>query len=250
MKKIICTILLAQGAFLGAAETNKTKECIDTVLQIDTYRTQADKILPMMPTKMTIDEFMDKIHEGYAKKDLQNTLKEKFTERFSPEQIDEIYTFINSDLYKKYNKELTLFTIDTSPEMGKLIIDLIQAPTEQIAVETPQEAVSTNKIIVANESNWEAILQENENVIIDVYANWCGPCKALSPILTQLSEEFDGKYVFVKIDTDTNRELVSKLKVKGLPTLLFYKGGKEVHRKTGFANKEQLVDLMKNYFEA
>ena len=249
MKNYICALLLGQAAILGAGEVDKTKECISTILQIDNYSgAYAEKLLTGTGSTMTVQEFSDKFKEAYLQEDFQASLKQKFLARFSPDQIDEIYAFVTSDLYKKYSCDFALFGADTGPDIGPMIMSILQPAVAQNAAPSAEEAKTPNKIIEANESNIDAILQDNENVVLDVYASWCGPCKALSPILSELSNEFDGKYVFVKINGDINQSLVSKLNVKGYPTLLFYKNGKEETRQVGFANKEKLVDLMNTYF--
>ncbi len=63
-------------------------------------------------------------------------------------------------------------------------------------------------------------------VVVDFYADWCGPCRMVSPIIESLSKEFTGKAKFVKIDTDANQELAAKFGIMSIPTVMFFSGGK------------------------
>jgi len=100
------------------------------------------------------------------------------------------------------------------------------------------------ELVEINEQNFKEILKTNKRVILDVYAPWCGPCKRLAPILAELSEELTDRYTFVKLDGTENRELMKKLKIKGFPTIVLFKKGKEVKRNVGFINKEDLSQLI------
>ncbi|CAM4263244.1 thioredoxin [Erysipelothrix inopinata] len=77
-------------------------------------------------------------------------------------------------------------------------------------------------------------------VLVDFYADWCGPCKMISPILAELSETLDGKAKIVKVDVDAEGELAQRFDVMSIPTLVLFKDGKPVDRKTGFMPKPEL----------
>lgn len=82
-------------------------------------------------------------------------------------------------------------------------------------------------------------------VVVDFYADWCGPCKAISPILTKLSEEYEGKVKFVKIDTDENSELASEYNVRSLPTLLFFSVDELKKTLVGSVSKDKIIAEIK-----
>jgi len=79
-------------------------------------------------------------------------------------------------------------------------------------------------------------------VLIDFWAEWCGPCRMLSPILDQLSEEMEGKVKIVKMNIDENPETPSKFGVRGIPTMLLFKEGKQIATKVGAQPKNALQE--------
>lgn len=92
--------------------------------------------------------------------------------------------------------------------------------------------------------NFNTLVQGDKPVLIDFYAEWCGPCKMQTPILKEVSGEINGKVRIVKIDVDRNPALASRFNVRGVPTLILFKNGKPVWSQAGVANKRQLVDLI------
>jgi thioredoxin 1 len=78
------------------------------------------------------------------------------------------------------------------------------------------------------------VLQSSEPVVVDFYADWCGPCRAMAPVIEQLATEYAGKVSVGKLDVDVNQDLAIKYGVMGIPTLGLFRGGKMVDRITGF----------------
>lgn len=76
-------------------------------------------------------------------------------------------------------------------------------------------------------------------VVIDVWAPWCGPCRAFAPTFESLSQQYAGKAVFVKLNSDANQQIASKLGIRGIPTVLVFKNGNEVTRQSGAMPQEQ-----------
>ncbi len=72
----------------------------------------------------------------------------------------------------------------------------------------------------------DEVVRSTQPVLVDFYADWCGPCKIIEPIISQLSKEYDGKVKFVKIDTDDNQELAIQFGIMSIPTVMFFSGGK------------------------
>ncbi len=95
-----------------------------------------------------------------------------------------------------------------------------------------------------NESSFSEAIQSNKVVIIDFFAHWCGPCKTLSPILEEVSNE--GFSVF-SVDVDENRDLSQKFSVSSIPTVLFFKNGKKVDSFVGVREKEDIIDMANSH---
>lgn len=95
-------------------------------------------------------------------------------------------------------------------------------------------------------SRFSDLLHQDKPVLIDFFAEWCGPCKLLAPILKQVKDELGSAVTILKIDVDKNQELAAKYQVRGVPTLLLFKQGKQLWRQSGLMQKEDLIKLIKN----
>ena len=97
------------------------------------------------------------------------------------------------------------------------------------------------KILNSKEEFENDILKSNLPCMVDFFATWCGPCKMLSPVIDEVSSELEGKAVVAKIDSDNLGELCVEYGIRLLPTLVFFKDGKEVDRIVGMAEKEYII---------
>lgn len=96
-------------------------------------------------------------------------------------------------------------------------------------------------------SNFSEIIKDNKPVLVDFFADWCGPCKMLAPILKDAKEELGDAVKIVKIDVDKNEALAAKYQVRGVPTLILFKNGQQLWRQSGVLQKAQIVDLIKSH---
>jgi len=93
------------------------------------------------------------------------------------------------------------------------------------------------------------VLQATEPVVVDVWAPWCGPCRAMEPEFEAAAEKFKGQVRFYKLNADDNRDLVRQYKVMGIPTTLYFRHGKLVARKTGVQSAEAIAKKLEPLFE-
>lgn len=93
-----------------------------------------------------------------------------------------------------------------------------------------------------NEANWETLVLDSATpVLVDFWAEWCGPCKMVAPIVNQIAEEYDGKLRVVKVNADANPDLITAYNVMGIPSLLLFKDGEVIERVTGYKPKAQIL---------
>lgn len=93
--------------------------------------------------------------------------------------------------------------------------------------------------IEMNQDNYEDVMK-NEFVLVDVWAKWCQPCKIIGPIVDDLSAEYQDKITVAKIDADENKDIVSQMEVRNIPTLILYKNGEVLDRMTGVKPKAEI----------
>jgi thioredoxin 1 len=91
--------------------------------------------------------------------------------------------------------------------------------------------------------NFESIISTSKKCIVDFHATWCGPCKAMSPILESVENEL-GENLIYKIDVDKNRELAEKYGIRSIPTFILFENGQEKERKVGAVQKSYLIESL------
>ena len=121
---------------------------------------------------------------------------------------------------------------------------MLYQSSEQINIKNEEEENKMEILKVTSENFESEVLQSDKTVLIDFYADWCGPCKMLSPIVDEVAEENTDIKV-VKINVDNAQDLAMKYQVMSIPTLVVIKDGREINRSVGLIDKAEVVSLIK-----
>ncbi|MFT6716334.1 MAG: thioredoxin 1 [Saprospiraceae bacterium] len=95
-----------------------------------------------------------------------------------------------------------------------------------------------------NQETLDKAIASGKPVLVDFWAEWCGPCRMVGPIVTELSTEYDGKAVVGKVDVDSNKEISAKYGIRNIPTILFFKDGEMVDKIVGAAAKSAFTEKL------
>lgn len=104
--------------------------------------------------------------------------------------------------------------------------------------------MSDNIVHVTDSSFEEEVLKADVPVLVDFWAEWCGPCKMIAPVLDEIAGEYAGKLKVCKLDVDANNETPEKFSVRGIPTLMIFKGGNAEATKVGALSRNQLSEFI------
>lgn len=95
--------------------------------------------------------------------------------------------------------------------------------------------------------NFNEIINSEQLILVDFFADWCGPCKVLAPILKEVKDEMGETLKIVKIDVDKNQSIAGKYHVRGVPTMILFKKGKTLWRQSGVVQKSEIVKTIESF---
>ncbi len=99
-----------------------------------------------------------------------------------------------------------------------------------------------------DDSNFDSTVKSQARLVIDCWAPWCGPCRMLAPTFEALAKDYQGKVSFAKLDTDESPKTAMTLGIHSIPTIIFYKDGKQVERLTGAHPRANIEAILKKHF--
>ena len=88
------------------------------------------------------------------------------------------------------------------------------------------------------------VIESDKPVLVDFYADWCGPCKMMAPVIEEIAQEYEGKVKVGKLNVDDNPEISEQFDIMSIPTLIFFKDGQPANRSTGVIAKEKIVEIL------
>ncbi len=94
------------------------------------------------------------------------------------------------------------------------------------------------------DANFEEIAATDKLIMIDFWAQWCGPCRSLAPVVEDLAKEYEGKAIIAKVDVDDNPDIVEKFSIRNIPTILFIRNGEIVDKAVGGVPKNEIVEKL------
>jgi thioredoxin 1 len=100
------------------------------------------------------------------------------------------------------------------------------------------------KTIVLNDANFDATINSDKPVLVDFWAEWCGPCKMIGPVVEELAGDYEGKAVIAKLNVDENPSVTARFGIRSIPTLLVFKGGQIVDKQVGAVPKSVLAQKL------
>jgi thioredoxin 1 len=125
------------------------------------------------------------------------------------------------------------FVTESSPEAGSPALD------------AEVFSMSSDLIKHVSDSSFDGdVIKSDKPVLVDFWAEWCGPCKGIAPILDEASKDYDGRLQIAKMNVDENRDVPAKFGIRGIPTLMLFKGGELAATKVGALSKAQLTAFL------
>lgn len=100
--------------------------------------------------------------------------------------------------------------------------------------------------LTVTDQNFDEVINSGKPVVLDFWAEWCGPCRMVGPIIEDLAEEYKDRVTIGKIDVDENNDVVAKFGIRNIPTILFFKGGEVVDKQVGAAQRGAFIDKIEN----
>ena len=131
-------------------------------------------------------------------------------------------------------------------ELDRIKLKKMREMMRKVAVEEKKKVIS-NKPVEVTDKTFDETIRNNQLVVVDCWAPWCGPCQMVAPIIEELARQYAGKVLFGKLNVDENPLVAMRYGIMGIPTLLFFKNGELIDRIVGAIPKQMLEQKIKRY---
>ncbi len=187
------------------------------------------------------EELMKTLKTELEKPENLKKFEQPYLARFNEKEIAEIHAIVEKPVFEKYSKAAPEIIRESVKELDK-ILDAMIGKTES------KPLGKAGSIVEVTEENFEQeVIQSTLPVVLDFYAEWCAPCKGMQPILQALSQKYEGKVKFTKLDIDKAKSIAEKFKVKDLPVVIFIKEGKIAEVHSGFADTQTFDEKIRKF---
>lgn len=133
--------------------------------------------------------------------------------------------------------------------MANLFKNIFGSKEAEVATADGNSAPQVEPIHITDADFEELILNSDKPAIVDLWADWCGPCHMIAPSVTQLAAAYDGRAVIAKLNVDENPDVPGRYGIMGIPTLLYFKNGKEVDRQVGVTGYPNLANKLEKLLD-
>ncbi len=214
-KEIICASVM---------ELEHLDQMLEAFIQMGIAQTgveaSQEEVLKAVKKRLVSDAFLYSLTEG-------------FETTFTDDELKVLVTYFRTDVMRKYWKKNADLSAPVFTSMQSLIQEVLAHYPATIETE------SHDAVITLTEENFAQEVENSElPVVVDAYADWCGPCKMIAPIFSELSNALAGKVKFVKFNVDREGPLAKRLGVSAMPTFFFFKNGQMVGQHVGGMSRE------------
>lgn len=252
--KYLLMIIVSLGTLCAPLYAGDLEKDVDGIVRGMFTDDHLDLVLPMIAAQAmdsggkTIDAdlLVIKAKEAMRGHDFSKQFYPFFEKSFTPKEVKKLRHIYEEEAFIKMQQHSVEFSQLFMLALNQLMQDIIDEHGQPAIINKPADEDSRVMSITTESFKNEVELYKGM-VVVDVYADWCGPCKKMKPIFDELSNEYT-HIKFVKINNDESKELLKQYNVTALPTFLFIKNGTMVGRHTGYLNADGMKAKIKEIF--
>lgn len=218
--------------------SNKQQLAADVLYSEFQESSQMNELIQIFSTMMIANQNKE-VSESEVTKLVKEKLDKNYFSRFTAtlekdfnqEELRQINEILTLEVMQKYNSKYSEIWMPIMQSFQEVIADVLKPYPSNVDDED-------TTLSITSENFQTEVVESPLPVVIDCYATWCGPCKAMAPIFSEMKEKYEGKIKFVKLDVDAENPLAKKLGISAMPTFIIYKDGGAIAQKTGGMDKE------------